>query len=70
MYEFLRSLSLAVISIVTQGQSKQIKSSYKMYLLWMVIILFLNGSESKGEQRVEQVMKERFAHGLILGGRE
>lgn len=30
----------------------------------------LSGSESKGEQRVEQVMKERFAHGLILGGRE
>ena len=69
MYEFLRSLSLAVISIVTQGQSKQIKSSYKMYLLWMVIII-LNGSESKGEQRVEQVLKERLAHRLILGGRE
>ena len=30
----------------------------------------LNGSESKGEQRVEQVLKERLAHGLILGGRE
>ena len=30
----------------------------------------LNKSESRGEQRVEQVMKERFAHGLILGGRE
>ena len=26
----------------------------------------LNESESKGEQRVEQVLKERFAHGLIL----
>ena len=30
----------------------------------------LNESESKGEQRVEQVMKERFARRLILGGRE
>lgn len=30
----------------------------------------LNGSESKGEQRVEQVLKERLVHGLILGGRE
>ena len=30
----------------------------------------LNGSESKGEQKVEQVLKERLAHRLILGGRE
>lgn len=30
----------------------------------------LNESESKGEQRVEQVLKERLAHRLILGGRE
>lgn len=30
----------------------------------------LNRSESKGEQRVEQVLKERLTHGLILGGCE
>lgn len=30
----------------------------------------LNGSESKGEQRVEQVLKERLVCRLILGGHE
>ena len=30
----------------------------------------LNESESKGERRVEQVLKERLGRRLILGGRE
>ena len=30
----------------------------------------LNEGESKGEHKVEQVLKERLAHRLILGGRE